>query len=293
MNFEQLLVATVTSGTMYALIALGLNLVYGTTRLLNIAHGELVMLGGFVAYFGVVLLGFSPLLSVAIAAGLLALFAWVLYLGLFRNLLEKYSSVEQLEANSLLIFFGFSIILQGLTAWAFTPTAKAYIYLDTVVHLGGAVIILNRLVATVIGLSCCLGIWLFLWRHPIGLAMRGLIDQRQAARVVGVDVNRVQMVSLMLGFATAGIAGVLISMGEQITPYMGTPLLIGAFVVAIMGGLGRIGGGIIAAFVLSAVETFGVALTSPSYRSILLYGLFVAVLLLRPKGLFGRSVAAR
>lgn len=293
MNVEQLLVATLTSGTMYALIALGLNLVYGTTRLLNIAHGEFVMIGGFVAYFGFVSAGLDPLVSVALAAALLALAAWALYRGLLRKLLEKYTTLEQLEANSLLIFFGFSIIIQGLAAWAFTPTAKAYSYLGSVIHLGGAVITLNRLIATVVGLLCCLGIWLFLWRHPIGLAMRGLIDHRQAARVVGVNVDRVQAVSLMLGFSTAAVAGVLISMSEQITPYMGAPLLIGAFVVAIMGGLGRIGGGIVAAFVLSAVETFGVALTSPSFRSILLYGLFVAVLLLRPQGLFGRSVAAR
>lgn len=293
MNFQQLLVATVTSGTMYALIALGLNLVYGTTRLLNVAHGEIVMLGAFVAYFFFVLTGVSPLLSMFAAAAALAAAAWALYRGFLRRLLDKHMAVEQLEADSLLIFFGVSIIVQGLTAWAFTASAKAYTHLDMVVHLGGAVIILNKLIATAIGLLCCLGIWLFLSWHPIGLAMRGVIDQRDAARVVGVDIDRVQAVSLMLGFATAALAGVLISMGERISPYMGAPLLIGAFVVAIMGGLGRIGGGIVAAFVLSAVETFGVAMTSPSYRSVLLYGLFVAVLLVRPNGLFGRSIAAR
>ena len=99
MNIEQLLIATLTSGTMYALIALGLNLVYGTTRLLNIAHGELVMLGGYVAYFGFVLLGINPLVSVVIAAALGALAGWLLYTGLLRNLIEKYPTVEQLEAN--------------------------------------------------------------------------------------------------------------------------------------------------------------------------------------------------
>jgi len=293
MPITQLLIASVTSGTLYALIALGLNLVYGTTRLLNIAHGEVVMLGSFVAYFGFVLAGVNPLISVFIAAALLAALAWLLYRGLLRTLLEKTARTEQIEANSLLMFFGFSIILQGLTAWAFTPTARAYTWLNTVVHLGDAVILLNRLLATLIGLAVALGIWLFLWRHPLGLAMRGLIDHRQAARVVGVDVDKVQAISLMLGFATAAIAGVLISMGEQITPFMGAPLLIGAFVVTIMGGLGRLGGGIVAAFVLSTVETFGVALTSPAFRSVLLYGLFVGILLLRPRGLFGRSVLVR
>jgi len=293
MNIEQLIVATLTGGTMYALVALGLNLVYGTTRLLNIAHGELVMLGGYVAYLGFVFGGINPLYSVLLAAALGALAGKLLYGGLLKSLLQRYGTVEQLEANSLLVFFGFSIIIQGLSAWIFTPTAKAYPYLGQVIQIDQAVVTLNRLVACAIGLLFCLGIWLFMWRHPIGLAMRGLIDQREAARVVGVNVDRVQSVSLMLGFATAGVAGVLISMTEQITPYMGGPLLIGAFVVAIMGGLGRLGGGIVAAFVLSAVETFGVALTSPSFRSVLLYALFVAVLLIRPKGLFGRSVAAR
>jgi len=293
MHVAQLWVAALTSGTLYALIALGLNLVYGTTRLLNIAHGEIVMMGSFVAYFGFVLAGIHPLVSVAVAAGLLAALAWVLYQGLLRKLLDNTTRTEQIEANSLLVFFGFSIVIQGLTAWAFTPTARAYIWANTVVQVGDAVILLNRLIATGIGLICCLGIWLFLRRHPLGLAMRGLIDHRQAARAVGVHVDKVQAISLIMGFATAAIAGVLISMGEQITPYMGAPLLIGAFVVAIMGGLGRIGGGIVAAFVLSAVETFGVALTSPAFRSVLLYGLFVAILLLRPQGLFGRSVRVR
>ena len=293
MNLEQLLVATVTSGTMYALIALGLNLVYGTTRLLNIAHGELVMLGAYVAYLGFMFAGIDPLVSVPLAAAFGALAGRLMYRGFLRALLDKYGTVEQLEANSLLIFFGFSIIVQGLSGWAFSPTPKAFQYLGQVVHVGNATMTLNRVVATTVGLACCLGIWLFLWRHPIGLAMRGLIDQRQAARVVGIDVDRVQTISLMLGFGTACVAGVLISMVEEITPYMGGPLLIGSFVVAIMGGLGRIGGGIVAAFVLSAVETFGVAMTSASFRSILLYGLFVAILLLRPNGLFGRSVAAR
>lgn len=277
---------------MYALVAVGLNLVYGTMRLLNVAHGDLVMLGGYAGYWLFTLFGLSPLLALFLTAAAAALLGAAAYWGLFRHMLESERGMR-LESNSLLVFFGLSIIVQNATALAFTATPRGYQYLTDVYSIGGAALTGNRLAAALIAAAIVAGILLFLRYHPSGLSIRGLIERREAAAIVGVDIDRVQLISIAVGFATAAVAGTLISMTEQITPFTGFPFTIAAFVVVIMGGLGHIGGGVAAALVLGLIETYGVALTSSTFRSILLYGVFVAVLLLRPQGLFGRGGAKR
>jgi branched-chain amino acid transport system permease protein len=203
------------------------------------------------------------------------------------------SSVARLESNSLLMFFGLSIIVQNATALFFTSTPRGYQYLDTVIRFGNVALTGNRLVAAVIAAAVVGGVFLFLRFHPWGLGIRGLIENREAAAIVGINIDLVQMVSFIVGFGSAAIAGTLISMSDQINPFIGFPFTIAAFVVVIMGGLGSLGGGIIAAIVLGLIETYGVALTSATWHSILLYGVFVAVLLFRPQGFFGSGKIAR
>ena len=283
----QLLFAAAVAGALYALVAIGLNLVYGTMRLLNVAHGDVVMIGAYATYWCFSLLGLSPLIALLISAAATALIGGALYLGLFRRLVAERRTARRLEANSLLLFFGISVIVQNLAAFAFSATPRGYQFLDTVWRVGDVFVTGNRLVALAIALATCIGIWLFLRFHILGLAIKALIQNRDAAAVVGVDTDRVQLTAFALGFALAAIAGCLVSMTEQISPFMGFPFTIAAFVVVILGGLGNLTGGIIAGFILGAIETYGVALTSPSLRSILLYAVFVGILMLRPQGLLG------
>ena len=287
----QLLFAALAISATYALVALGLNLVYGTMRLLNVAHGDLVMLGGYGAFWAFSLAGASPLLSLIVVAAAAAALGVLAYRGLFSGLLASQRAVARLESNSLLLFFGLSIIIQNSVSLAFSATPRGYEYLSDVVHFGNVALTGNRLAALAIAVALLAAILLFLRLHLFGLAMRALIEHREAAAVVGVDIDRVQLASFGLGFGTAALAGALVSMTEQVSPFMGFPFTIAAFVVIIMGGLGRIGGGIAAALVLGVIETYGVALTSASWRSILLYGVFVLVLMFRPQGLFGEKEA--
>jgi branched-chain amino acid transport system permease protein len=289
----QLAIAALVTAANYALIALGLNLVYGTMRLLNVAHGDLVMLGGYGAFWLFTLWGISPLLSLFLVAIAAAILAVLLYRGLFRRMLAARGSVARLESNSLLMFFGLSIIVQNATALLFTSTPRGYQYLDAVVRFGNVALTGNRLAAALIAAAVVGGVFLFLRFHPWGLGIRGLIENREAAAIVGINIDLVQMVSFIVGFGSAAIAGTLISMSDQINPFIGFPFTIAAFVVVIMGGLGSLGGGIIAAIVLGLIETYGVALTTATWRSILLYGVFVAVLLFRPQGFFGSGKIAR
>jgi branched-chain amino acid transport system permease protein len=289
----QLLFAALVTGSIYVLVALGLNLVYGTMRLLNVAHGDMVMIGAYVSYLLFTLVDLSPLLSMFIAAGLTAALGALAYAGLFRRLLANRQMVQRLEGNSLLLFFGISIVLQNIGSLAFESTPRAYQYLDRVVTIGNLGITENRLATLIVAAILSLVIVLFLRFHIYGLAIKALMQHREAATVVGIDVERVQILSFCIGFGVAGLAGSLLSMMEQITPFMGFPFTIAAFVVVILGGLGNLLGGMAAGLLLGVLETYGVALTSPSLRSVLIYGVFILVLMVRPQGLLGGKRIAR
>jgi branched-chain amino acid transport system permease protein len=291
--FGQLLFAALVTGSLYALVALGLNLVYGTLRLLNIAHGDLVMIGAYIAFWLMSTFGLPPAVSIPLAAGICAGLGWLVYVGIFRKLLATPELAQRLEANSLILFYGVSVILQNAAALAFSSTSRGYQYMNDVHHFGGVLATGNRLILLGVATAISLGVLLFLRLHLFGWSLRAVIERRDAAAVVGVDVDRVQAVTICAGFAIAGMAGVLVSMTEEITPFMGFPFTIVSFVVIILGGLGNIPAGVLAGFALGFVETFGIALTSATYRSILIYGLFVGVLLLRPQGLFSKAIKTR
>jgi len=288
----QLLFAALVVGAVYVLIALGLNLVFGTMRLLDAAHGDIVMLGAYTSFWMFTLLGISPLLSMFVAAGFSAGLGIAIYRGLFRRLLADTRMRQRLEGNSLLLFFGISIILQNVAALSFDTTPRAYLYLDGVTRVGGVAMTQNRIVLLAIAAALCLIVVLFLRHHIYGLAIKALIQHREAAAVVGVNIERIQLFSFALGFGLAGLAGSLLSMTEQITPFMGFPFTITAFVTVILGGLGNLTRGMAAGMFLGFVEVYGVALTSPSLDSVLIYGVFILVLYLQSQGLLGQRHAS-
>jgi branched-chain amino acid transport system permease protein len=211
-----------------------------------------------------------------------------------RGLLRRGTGAAsgRVEGNSLLLFFGLSIIVQNLCALAFTPNNRAYAWLDDVVRIGNVAMTGNRLLTLVVAGSICIAVAVFLSRSATGLALRAVIERRDAAFVVGVDVDRVQAFAFAVGFASAALAGVLLSMLEQFSPFSGFPFTIAGFIVIILGGLGNVAAGLVAALLLGVIETYGVALTSATWRSVLLYGTFVAALLLFPNGLFARRASA-
>jgi branched-chain amino acid transport system permease protein len=288
----QLLAAALIVAALYALVAIGLNLVYGTMRLLNVAHGELVMLGGYSAYWGFTQWGVSPLISglVAMAAGAAA--GALVYVAVVRRLFRSARVLARVEANSLLLFFGISVVIQNVIALAFTANQRAYAYLDRILIIGDLRLEENRVVVLATAAAVCAACALFFRYSRAGMAMRAVIQQREAAALVGIDIDRINIQVFALGFGLAALAGALTSMTQQISPFMGFPFTVSAFVIIILGGLGNLLGSILGAIILAAVEVYGMALISPSFRSILVYGVFIAVLLIRPHGLMGRSIAA-
>jgi branched-chain amino acid transport system permease protein len=287
----QLLIAALVLAAIYALIALGLNLIYGTMRLLNVAHGEIMMLGGYVSYLAFVRLGIGPLVSMIAAMSLAAVLGALCYLTIFKAVVRNRQLAARLESNSLLIFFGISIIVQNILSIAFSADPRSYSYLDTIIPIFGARVELNRLVVLAIGALATAACVIFFRYSRLGLAIRALIQQRDAASLIGIDADKINLLVFSLGFAMAGLAGSLIGMTSAISPFSGFPYTISAFIVIILGGLGNLAGGLLGAAVLAFVEIYGVAATSSAYRSILVYGVFIVILLIRPQGLLGRRAA--
>lgn len=289
----QLLAAALITGVLYALISLGLNLIYGTMRLLNVAHGDLVMIGAYVAFMAFSLFNVGPLVSMFGAAVICGGLGWLAYRSIFQRMLSNSLLLTRLEENSLLLFFGISVIIQNLVILFFTADRQGYQYLSEIIEIGDVRLTTARLVVLIVGSVISIAAVLYLRFSMFGLAMNALIQNRDASAVVGINVDRVQMSSLVIGFGITGLAGALISVMEPITPVMGFPYTMSAFVIIILGGLGNIWGGFLAGLLLGFLEIFGIAATGPEWRSVLVYGIFIAILIFRPQGLLGSGKAAR
>jgi len=289
----QLLVAALATGSIYALIAVGLNLIYGTMRLLNVAHGDLVMLGAYATYWAFTLLHIDPLLAIPMVGVLAAGIGAVAYLSLFQHFFRAGMQSDRVEANSLLAFFGLSIVIENLSSIVFGGNTRAYQYLDNLVQIGSASILENRLAALIIALAVCVAVVLFFQFTSLGLAVRAVIQSRDAAEIVGVSTHKTYLVTFCIGFGLAGVTGALVSLYSQIWPFMGFSYTVTAFVIVILGGLGSIFGSVIGGLLLGLLETFGVSAVGANYRSILIYGVFIAILVVRPQGLFGAKSTAR
>ena len=274
-------------------MAVSLNLIYGTMRLLNVAHGDLAMIGAYIGYWAFTLWGLPPTVSFIATLVMTGILGAAIYKGLLERVLRGSQSAERVEANSLLVFFGISIILENSAALWFSGTPRGYNYGNRIVHLLDASFAENRLMALAAAIVAVAAILLFFRLTTWGLAIRALIQNRDASALVGIDLDRVFLMSSTLGFALAGLTGTLVGMFESTTPFMGSRYTIAAFVIIILGGLGNLTGSVVGGLMLGVLETIGIAFTGPNYRSILIYGVFIAILLWRPQGLFGGKVLAR
>jgi len=284
----RVLILGLTLGAIYAVIAVGLNLVWGTMRILNIAHGDLIMLGGYTAYWLLTLLGVSPLLSGLVAAIGCAVIGFIIYKVLYSTSLRRAKSLESLEGSSLLIFFGILIIIENVASISWGADLRGYSYMTNSVALLGVPVALNRLAASLIAIAVCLALYLFLRRTLFGKAVRAVIQDKDATQLAGVNTDKVYIFCFGTGFALAGLAGALVSMFYTVSPFIGLPYTMMAFIVVILGGLGNILGSLIGGLLLGLITTAGVAMTTPGYGFIIQYLIFILIILFMPQGVFGR-----
>ena len=271
-------------GGLYALIAIGLSLVFGVMKMINVAHGDLVLLGSYLAYAAMTLLHIDPIVS--LIGGIPILFV-------IGFLIQKYlmgpASETSMEAP-LLIAFGISLILQNLQQLIFTPMSKGLTtpYILTSFTLGEFYFPLSYMLDFFASIAVIVLLGQFLKRSFVGKAIRGATQEKRAAQLVGINTKFINAVAFGVAMITAAIAGVFLGLTFPFTPQSGISFLIIAFGVVIIGGLGSMIGTLLGGFVLGLAQTFGGFFLGSTAQMLVVYLVVLVVLSIRPQGFFGR-----
>jgi branched-chain amino acid transport system permease protein len=275
-------------GGLYGLAAAGLSLVFGVMKVLDVAHGELIMLGGYAAFFAVGLFNLDPFASLAVVIPVSLLLGVVLYLGLFAFVVR--AGEETRVKNSLLIGFGLALALHALAVRLWTADERSIVtpYGGSVLMLGDLAIPLVRLLSLLLAFLLIGGLHLLLARWRWGKAIRATAEDWQAALLTGIDVRRAYLLAFALGTALAGAAGTLVAIGYSVSPSIGLEWTLKALIVVVLAGLGSMLGTFVGGLVLGVAEAVSAAAFGGAYREIVGLVIFVLVLLARPRGLFGR-----
>ena len=274
-------------GGIYALIAMGLSLQYGVARVLNIAHGEFIMIGAFSTLTLYTVVGINPLICLAIIGPVIFAIGFLLQRTLFTRLRVKAPNPGAYEASSLLAAFGLMFIIQNIALIAWGADFQMYSYLNFGVNIGGAIFSANKLVILGFSIGIGLAFYIFLARTRIGKGIRAAAQDPSTASLMGVNINRVLALCFGFGAAMAGLAGVLYSMRIPLNPAMGLQYTVIAIIVIVLGGLGSIPGAFIGGLILGVIGEI-VTYIDPSLSLAAYYFIFMLLLLVRPKGIFGK-----
>jgi branched-chain amino acid transport system permease protein len=278
-----------TLGGMYALIAMGLTLQYGVARILNLAYGEVVIAASFAAYVLVTAAGIGPLAGLAIIAPASFALSWGIYRVLLLPLVRRARNRGMLEVDSILATFGLLFVVQGLLLIIFGGNYTSYSYLNTPVEVLGTTVSANRLLVLATALILGAGFYLALMRTRTGTALRAVAADPVAAGLVAIDVRWAAGLAFALGGALAATGGVLVSMMLTFSATIGVVFTMKALIVVIMGGVGNVLGALIAGLMLGLAESFVATFGDPGLTLAATYALFLAILLFKPEGLFGRA----
>ena len=284
----QSLIFGIFVGGLYGLAAVGLSLVFGVMKMLNVAHGELLMLGGYVTFWFFSLYHIDPFLSLLPSALILFLVGMALYKGLFSPLAKLHEEVK--IKNSLLIGFGLSLIFHNLAIrlWTADEKSVSVLYSGWGFSLFGLRFPFIRFAGLLLATIVIFALHQFLTKTYFGKAIRATTQNWESAALMGVNIEKTSMISFGLGAALAAMAGTIVSVGYAIHPAMGLEWTLKALIVVVLAGLGNIGGAFVAGVLLGAVESVSTLLVGP-YMEVVGLILFLLVLELRPQGLFGKG----
>jgi branched-chain amino acid transport system permease protein len=274
-------------GGIYALIAVGLSLQYGVGRVLNVSHGEFIMIGAFATWSLYTLLGVSPLVSLIICGPVLFIIGFLIHRTLFQYLRSESETIGAFADSSLLASFGLLFIIQNVALLIWKADIRGYSYLNSSVSILGAIFAANRLVALLFAVVISLVFYFFLTRTRLGKGIRAAAEDPVTAQVMGVNIHRVLAICFGLGALMAGFAGPLISMIYEIQPTMGLEYTIIAIIVVVLGGLGSITGSLIGGFILGLIGSI-VTYFDPGLSLVAYYIIFILLLLIRPTGILGK-----
>ena len=273
-------------GGNYALYCLGLAFVFGIMRIINMAHGEFLVLGGYIAYWLLVKWGLNPLLALPIAA----LIAAGVSLLSYRAFLQRIRTTAEL--NTLILTFGIGIFLSNLylQLWSADIRSIGVDWMEKPLMFSGIYISFGEIITFAISFIGVLALHSFLCHAKIGKAIRITAIDRDAATLAGINVERVDLLAFSIGGLLAGLGGPLLGMLSFVSPGTGLHITVKAFILTVLAGVGSIRGLIAAGMILGIGEAMTVTFVSSSYRELFGFALFLVILLVRPSGLFGKRI---
>lgn len=288
MSFLSYLINGISLGSVYAIIALGYTMVYGIAKMLNFAHGDVIMIGGFVVFTATSSAGMNPLLAVALS---------IVVCTLLGIVIEKVAYKPLRNASPLAVLItaiGVSYLLQNVALLLFGANPKSFTSVVKVPALnlaGGKLIISGETIVTIVScLVIMIGLTLFMKTKP-GQAMLAVSEDKGAAQLMGVNVNGTISLTFAIGSGLAAIAGVLLcSAYPSLTPYTGSMPGIKAFVAAVFGGIGSIPGALLGGVILGVIEILSKAYISSQLSDAIVFGVLIIVLLVKPTGILGKKI---
>ena len=285
----QYLIFGILLGALYGLGAVGIAMVFGVTKFLNVAHGELLMFGGYATFWLFYLFDIDPFLSLPLTIIFLLFIGLILYKLLFARMVKL--SEETKIKNTMLIGFGLTLILQNiaLNLWTADDRGITTSYSGEAFVMWGLRFPYVRVAGLVISLICLFALHQFLRRTYTGKAIRATVVDWEAASLVGIDIHKVYLLAFLIGTALAGVAGALVLVSFSVEPAMGMHWTLKSLIVMVLGGTGNFMGTFFAGILLGTVEAATAFFMPGNYRQVVGLLMFLLVLTFRPQGLFGKK----
>jgi branched-chain amino acid transport system permease protein len=280
----QVLCDGVLLGAVYAIVAVGLTMVFGVMRILNFAHGDFLTVGLYLTYIAASSFGIDPYVAMLLVLPAVTLFAAFVYRLLLRPILGTP------DHNQVLVTLGLSLILQNLALGLFSADLHTIPsrFSASKFYLGSVIVRTPAALAGIVSIAVCLGLYWFLEKTRLGRDIRATAEDRDAALLCGVPVERMYLLAFCIGAGSLGLVAPLLAPFYYVAPSVGVGFTLTAFIVVVLGSLGNFVGALIGGLLIGVVEALGSLVTSGSMPYLLTYGTFIAVLLFRPAGLFGR-----
>jgi len=281
----QSIISGILVGGVYALIGIGLTIIFGVMRVINFAHGELMMVGMYMTYFLFTLAGIDPFVSIVITIPLMFVFGGILQ-KVFINRI-----IGTLPQNQILLTIGLGLIMSNSIMLAFTSDYKILTtsYSSSSVSIAGISVSEPLAISFLITVVITAFLYWFLMKTDTGQAIRATAQDREAAQLMGINVKRMSILAFGLGASLAGTAGALISPTYYIFPQVGSAFTLKAFVITVLGGMGSIVGATLGGIIIGVVESVGAVTISSDWKDVLVFAIFLLVLLVKPSGLMGTS----
>ncbi|MEI6638753.1 MAG: branched-chain amino acid ABC transporter permease [Chlorobium sp.] len=286
MSFLQPLISGILTGGVYALAGIGMSLVFGVMNISNFAHGDLMMLGMYLAFFAFTLLHIDPYISLVLIIPISFLFGYMME----RIFINKV--IHHPHQNQILLTIGLGLIMSNTALLAFTsdPKILTTTYSSSAFTLFGDVSVsVPLLLSFLITCGITLILYLFLSKTSTGMALRATSQNREAAQLMGINVAKMSAIAFGIGTALAATAGALIAPTYYIHPLAGHTFLLKAFTICVLGGLGSVVGAGVGGIIIGVVEAMSSTYLSSDWKDVIVFLIFLAVLLLRPQGLFGKK----